>query len=194
MENYLIVVAGLPGTGKSTTARRLGKSLDNYELIEQNEIRRKMDYRSMPSPKEQEPVLEEINRLVQICLNNGKGVVVESAHSRAYRRHQLYGIASSCGAEAVALGCVCSEELSRRRIESRDEGDELISDPTDFEVYSRIKQKWENIEWDFLRGEQQGHVSHIRYDSEGNKIDRILVRRGAEEFVEKIEGILLKDI
>jgi predicted kinase len=190
MGENLIVVAGLPGTGKTTTANKLSSTL-GYVLVDQNEIRRKLGMKNFPTPKEQEPVLREMDRLIAENLLAGKGVVVESAHTRAFRRHQLYGIASACGAGALTVECVCSEELAKKRMGERGAGDELVSDPGDWRVYDKIKDKWEDIEDDFKTGEQQGHVSHLKFDSEKGRVEGVDERD--EEFVGRVREVLLSD-
>jgi predicted kinase len=167
MGKNLILIAGLPGTGKTTTASKLEDNLEGYHLVDQNELRRKAGMKRMP--KRQDKINREIDILTADYLRRGRGVIVESGHRQIVRRNQLYGVASCCGANAVVLECVCSEEKSKIRMGARGSGDGLISDPNNAKVYDRIKKYWEDIAIDF-KYPGQDFVSYLRYDTE---LDRI---------------------
>src|SRR3989344_7516952 len=57
----LIMLIGLPGTGKSTLAREISSSL-GYMHLDQNEIRRQQGMKKMPQT--QEETLRKIDRIV----------------------------------------------------------------------------------------------------------------------------------
>jgi len=189
MEKYLILIAGLPGAGKTTTAKKLSESLKNFVLIEQNEIRRKHGIKRMP--KTQEKVLLEIDKLAMEALLNNKNVIIESGNRYTQRRHQIYGIASACGAKVVLLECICSEQESKRRIRNRIQQDSLISDPKDVKVYDRIKELWENIELDF-KYPYQGHYSYITFNTEKQEIETKVPVLGTKIIINKIKEILIE--
>lgn len=189
MDKNLIIVAGLPGAGKQTSAERLSKSLGDYRLIDQNELRRKEGMKRMP--KKQDKINREIDRLTLKYLRGERGVIILSGHRQACRRNQLYGIASAAEKNAVILECVCSEAESRRRMSSRPDSDGLISKPNEPQVYDRIKSLWEPIEKDF-RFPGQDFVSYLTYNTEENKIYRHNITRGMGRFIRKMEEILLE--
>lgn len=187
----LILMCGLPGTGKTTVAGNLKKSL-GFELIDQNEIRRKNGIKRITT-RGQEMVIGQIDRLIARILNSGKDVIFDSVNKLAYRRNQCCGIANSCGAKVIILEVVCSEELSKSRMRERPGSDGLISDPNDTKVYDRLREQWEDImTYDFKWIQGSTHVSYIQYDSQINSVKRMVLRKGMGLLVKRVEKVITK--
>lgn len=83
MDKYLIIMTGLPGTGKTILAEHLSRSL-NYFYISQNNVRRDLGMKKMP--QKQDKVLREIDRLAASHLKDGKGVIIDSVNRHSFRR------------------------------------------------------------------------------------------------------------
>lgn len=186
-EKFLILICGLPSTGKTTLAQKLSEKLRNYILISQNEIRRQMGIKRMP--KNQEKVLRTIDRLTAKHLMADYGVIFESVNRYSFRRHQMYGVASACGSRVVALEIICPEEEAKKKMRERPKGDKLLSDPKDPAVYDRLKALWENIEIDF-KYPGEDHVAYVQFDSKNKKIKKIIPRKGMQEIFRQIKKIL----
>jgi len=187
MKKNLILLAGLPGTGKTTIANYLKSRLENYEVISQNEMRRKDGMQKMP--KTQDKILRLIDGETASLLNNNYGVIIDSVNRYLFRRHQLYGVASCCGADVLTLEVYCSEKEAKKRIKQRPKGDGLISDPNDPKVYDRLSSSWQEISSDFeYPGEE--HVSYIKFNSENGKMEKVIIRKKIHSFVNQIEMIL----
>ncbi len=190
-EVFLILICGLPSTGKTTLAKKLAEQLGQYTLISQNEIRRKMGIKRMP--KNQEKVLRAIDLLTADHLRAGQGVIFESVNRYSFRRHQMYGVASACGRRVITLEIVCPEEIAKKRMQERPKGDELLSDPKDPAIYDKLKALWEDVEIDFKHpGGDHGedHVAYLQFDSEKNELQKIIPRRGMRKIFSQVEKIL----
>ena len=190
MKPNLILIAGLPATGKTTTATKLESNLENYVLIDQNEMRREAGMRKMP--QNQDKILHKVDLMIASYLNNGKGVIVESGHRYLFRRQQLCGIASSCDTNVLILECICSEEESKERIRRRPVSDGLISDPNSARVYDRISKLWEPIDLDFRYPGVDYFVSHMTYNTEELSVDAKRIVKGNNNFVQEVKDILLE--
>lgn len=187
----LIVLCGLPGTGKTKVAIKLAEKLVNFIIIDQNKIRR--DYFGMKRmPKTQERVIREIDRRTARYLNADFGVIFNSVNRYMFRRQQMYGVASCCGAKVVVLEVVCPEKVSKKRMSERPKSDGLLSDPRDARVYDKLKSEWDDVMIDF-KHPGSDHVSYLRYDSHANQMERVIERRGMRGFISTIESILTKN-
>ncbi len=187
---FLIVICGLPGTGKTTLAGKLEDALPGYKAIYQNEIRRKFGIKRMP--KTQEKVLRAADVLIANNLRAGTGVIFESGNRFSFRRQQLYGIASSCGCKVLVVELICSEKTSKARMRSRSASqshDGLIGDPAHSEVYDRIKKLWEPVEVDY-KYPGLDHVSYIKRNTDINETERVVMNKGSFGFVKKLDKIM----
>ena len=189
MKPSLILIAGLPATGKTTAAKKLGRSLEDYILIDQNELRREVGMKKMPQV--QDSILHEIDVSTADYLRRSKGVIIESGHRYLFRRQQLCGIASSCNASVVLLECICSENESKKRMRNRSKGDGLISDPRDPGVYDRISGLWEPIDLDFRYPGVDYFISYLTYNTESSEIDEKKIVREDGDLILKVKEILL---
>ncbi len=191
-ESYLIIICGLPGTGKSTIAAKLIEGLTDYVLVDQNAIRRKLGYKIMP--QRFDLALRTIDRQLAKVLQGGQGAIFDSVNRYTFRRQQIYGVASCCGMRVVTLEVVCPEEVAKSRMSKRKrpKGDKLVSDPKYPRVYDKLKKEWEPVEMDFLHFGSD-HVNHVIYDSHLNKMTRVIEQRGSRGFISKIEKILTKE-
>ncbi len=189
MRKYLIVLAGLPGTGKTTLAKKLIKNLGDFELIDQNELRRIDGMKKMP--KKQDRILRQIDRMAAEFLNNNRGVIVDSVHRYGFRRQQLYGVASACGTEVLLIECVCSSREAKKRMMARFKSDGLLSDPNNTKVYDKLANLWEDvITYDF-KYHGSDHVSYITYNSETNQIKAKILQHSMKQDFNMIKDLLV---
>lgn len=187
MENYVIMMAGLPGTGKTSVAKNLKYNLKNYIMISQNDLRRAQGMKKMP--KTQDKILRDIDILIANYLREGKGIIFDSVNRHTSRRNQIYGVASCCGKKVIALECICSEETAKKRIEGRPFSDGLLSDPNDPKVYDKLKSTWEDISVDF-KHPGNSHVSYLSYNTEDSNLLIYNYTLGVKNFINKIEKFI----
>lgn len=189
MDKYLIVVCGLPGTGKTESSKKLVDCLPSLICISQNEIRREFGMKRMP--KKQDAVLREIDRRIANRMRSGKSVVFDSVNRYLFRRQQLYGIASCLGVHVITLEMICPEEVAKERMRHRPPADGLVSDGSDPRVYDKMNLEWEDVMMDF-KHPGVDHVSYIRFDSYVGELQKIIQRNGTRRFINKMSRILSK--
>lgn len=193
---FLILICGLPGTGKTKLGHTLKSELAGYEAVFQNDIRRLLGMKKMPAHG-QEKVLRITDVLIGEYLRDPKirGVIFESGNRFTFRRQQLYGIAASCRAKVVTIEVVCSEETSKKRIRTRKNSKEdgLLGDPADIKAYDRIKALWEDVESEDFKHLGLDHVSYVKYDTDKNAVERVIINKGAIHFIKKLEKIITND-
>ena len=187
LEKTLIVICGLPGSGKTTLTKKLSAGLKDYVVIDQNEVRRKHGMKRMP--KRQGNINNEINCMIAKYLNNDRGVIFDSINKMMHRRHQLYGIASSCKKRVVVIETVCSECVAKDRMRARPNSDGLLSDPNDTKVYDRSKDFWEDVQLDYVNADIS-FVAYLQFNSEKNEVKEIIAQRGMGQITKSIRTIL----
>ncbi len=142
---FLIMLSGLPGTGKSYLARRLSERL-RAPVIETDFVRKTL----FPQPSysaDESAIVHWVSRLLmRKLLARGVPVILDATNLIERQREMVYHVAEQAGARLVIVQTVAPEEVVRARLErrltQRDPGD--ISDAT-WSVYRRMAERQEPI-------------------------------------------------
>jgi adenylylsulfate kinase len=142
----LILMAGLPGTGKSTLSRALAAELDGT-VLDKDEIRA-----ALFPPADIDYSTEQDDFCMGIMLkvagylfrkDPSRRVFLDGrTFSRTYQLDRATGFAEALGQPWRILECVCSQETARKR---------LADDPAHpaanrgFELYLKVKTRFEEI-------------------------------------------------
>jgi adenylylsulfate kinase len=142
----LILMAGLPGTGKSTLARALTADLGGTTL-NKDEIRA-----ALFAPRDVEYSSEQDEFCMRVMLkvagylfrkDPGRKVFLDGrTFSRRYQLDRATGYAQALGQPWRILECVCSDELAKNRLE-RDRTH--LAANRDFNLYLQVKARFEEI-------------------------------------------------
>jgi len=138
----LILVCGLPGTGKTTVAKRIAMRTKS-SLLSTDVIRRQLFKKPAYDQKEKEMVYGELFSRAERSLKNGKNVLVDGTFYMKELRDKVKKIAEKTGSEFRIVEVVCGERQIRRRLEKRNKACS-ISD-ADYCVYMKIKEQFEPI-------------------------------------------------
>ena len=151
----VILVAGLPGTGKTAVAgelaRRWGmahissdvtrKTLAGVDLTEHRYVPFSED---IYSPEFSELTYRSMFLETAERLRDGERVVLDATFRRAGERRNAVAAARDAGAEAWVVECTLPEEPARRRLEDRFEAGTSVSDGC-WELYHRQMAEWEPV-------------------------------------------------
>jgi len=149
MTNMIVLMAGLPGTGKTTLARELAAQTGG-RVLSKDEVRH-----AVFSPEE----IEYSTRQDDFCLRlmmETAGYLLERDPGRVIfldgrpfsRRYQIENVirAADCLHQTWrVLECVCSEETTRRRLETDAAGNAHPAGNRNLELYLKVKSRFENI-------------------------------------------------
>lgn len=138
----LILICGLPGTGKSTVANALARKI-GATVLRTDEIRKKLFEEPRYSEEEKELVYRVIFLIAEHLLKNRCNVIIDGTFYKRALRQQVYEIAEKTNSSIEVVECVTPEYLIKRRMES---GRKRALSDADYEVYKKIKDEFEPIE------------------------------------------------
>lgn len=154
----LLLVTGLPGTGKSTLARELAGSA-GFDVIRSDVVRKELAglpaHEPSPAPvREALYAHERTDRTYAECLSRaerllveGRRVLVDATFREERQRKQFLDTAIRYGVPAAVLVCTVSPETARRRLEARNGG----ASDADWSIYLRVAAGWEEAGADVSR-------------------------------------------
>jgi adenylylsulfate kinase len=145
----IVMMAGLPGTGKSTLARELAVRTSG-RVLSKDEIRcaifqpEEIEY----STRQDDYCLHIMAETARYLLARDGGRVIfldGRPFSRRYQIENVIAAADSIGQPWRILECVCSEETVRRRLEADNESGSHPAGNRDFQLYAAVKARFEAI-------------------------------------------------
>jgi predicted kinase len=141
----LIIMVGLPGTGKSHLGRALSAAL-GAELIQTDAVRKEMFPDPRYTPGEAATVYTTSHRRIAEALARGQCVVFDGTNLRERRRLTLYRLAERAGALAIVVVAYAPEEVVRARLRHRLEApDPDDQSDADWRVYLRMRHGSEPV-------------------------------------------------
>ncbi len=137
----IIVVFGLPGSGKSYFASRLAKLID-ADYVNSDRVRKSMFPVRSYSEEEKTAVYNEMLELTRRAIRQNRNIVLDATfHKDDIRRKFIdEGRGDVVFIEVSAEEGIIKERLKQKRVDSE----------ADLEVYKLIKEKWETLQGDRL--------------------------------------------
>jgi adenylylsulfate kinase len=145
----IVMMAGLPGTGKSALARELAVRTSG-RVLSKDEIRG-----AIFQPGEIEYSTRQDDYCFRIMVETAGYLLARDAgrvifldgrpFSRRYQIENVIAAADSIGQPWRILECVCSEETVRRRLAADTEGGSHPAGNRDFQLYVAVKARFEEI-------------------------------------------------
>lgn len=141
----LILVCGLPGTGKTTVAEAIAKKA-KARLLSTDVIRKEMISRPSYGKHEKDMVYGLLFSMAEMMLRDGKSVLLDGTFYRADLRKRAGEIAAKTKSEFRVVEVVCDEEKIRQRLDKRcSAACASCASDADFAVYQKIKKIFEPI-------------------------------------------------
>jgi adenylylsulfate kinase len=147
----IVIMAGLPGTGKSTMARSLAQRLPGA-VLDKDVIRASLfapqhiEYSRVQDDFCQEIMLETAAYLL------GKDISLYvfldgRTFSRRYQRERVFEFCSQLGTRWAILECICSEQTALARLEKAAAEQTHPARNRTPDLYHRVRKAWEPIDY-----------------------------------------------
>jgi hypothetical protein len=190
----LIIVCGLPGTGKTTIAAALAKRFSS-ELLSSDVVRKKTFSKPTYSEDEKLAVYKKMAQEASALLKQGKNVVMDATFSRNEYLRLAREAAHDAGASCHVILCSLSHGETKKRIEQREKG----PSDADFAIHLKVKQQFEPIEGEHLSIDASKPIKDIveevgLFAAEGMdeaRIEQLRESLGAELISTHISWVLL---
>lgn len=158
----LIMLCGLPATGKSYLARRLVEQMP-FVIVETDFVRKTLFPTPAYSAQESGLVHDVCHALMEKLLRRGARVIFDATNLLEFHREKVYRLARSAAAKLVIVQTVAPEAVVRERLEkrkiARDSDD--ISD-ANWAIYKRMVTTQQPI----------GHP-HLIIDTSGDLVEAV---------------------
>ncbi len=153
-QSALVMLCGLPGTGKSTLARRLADGLPAV-VVESDRVRQKLFAPPAYTGEESQRVHQVCHILIGWYLRHYYHVVYDATNLYKYHRGLVYRLAARSGACLVVVEVTASDDVVRERLAPRRRTHPAVRAQKDYSdadwgVYVRMRRRSEPIQHDHI--------------------------------------------
>lgn len=131
----VVIVMGLPGSGKSYFAQRLATTL-HADYVNSDQLRKTMFSIRQYTPEEKQAVYDRMLYLMEEAVLTGKDIVLDGTFYREAIRSKFAGFTPVHFIEITTSPTLTEERLQQVRTDSE----------ADIQVYHLLKQQWEPLE------------------------------------------------
>jgi len=146
----VIVLAGLPGTGKSTLARKLARkyglehiSTDSVRKRIFRDVRRNTFGRGSYSIRQRMVVYDTIYYVLYTLLKNGVGCVLDGTFYQERLRSKVGRICARFDAMFVLVIVDCPDSIINKRFKEREKRTRRTLSDADSQIYEKFKKLFE---------------------------------------------------
>ena len=136
----IIIVSGLPGSGKTFLARKLSKKI-NAVLLSTDKIRKEIIQKPKYSLWERALVYNVLFLIAKYLLSAGTNCILDGTFNRKISRDEAIEKLDSERNDIYIIECICPEDIIFSRLQSRKRD---YSD-ADISVYLKMKKFYEKM-------------------------------------------------
>lgn len=140
----LIIVVGLPGTGKTTFARALASEIESKHL-NSDIVRNSLGKRGQYDVTSKAAVYNEMLNRTEEALSRRQSIIVDATFYKEILREPYVKLAEKYDLHAKWIELRASDETVKERV-----GKKRTFSEADFEVYRKIKEDFEPLDMGHL--------------------------------------------
>jgi len=141
----IVVVSGLPGTGKTYFARQLTGRLP-FVILESDALRKILFPEPTYSAAESGRLFQAIHHLIEELLSKGIPITLDATNLAEYRRERLYNIAERRNACLILVRVEAPPVVVKERLQARSARKKTgESSDADWAVYEKLRATAEKI-------------------------------------------------
>ncbi len=139
----LVLVCGLPATGKSTVSRNIATKL-KATILSTDIIRKKLFSKPTYSSEEKRLIYKTMLLVAEYLLRSDRNVVLDGTFYKRSLRQKVYNVSKKTGSRLAIVECRATNNNIKRRMGRRSKRKNDPSD-ADYEVYKKIRGEFEPI-------------------------------------------------
>ncbi len=143
VEPALVVISGLPGTGKSHFSRKLAERVP-LVILESDALRKALFTSPSYSQEESFRLFQAIHVLIERFLRKGISLILDATNLSEHNREHLYRIADRLNAKLLLVWVEAPPELVRERLGNRTFQPDSTSN-ADWSVYQKMRPSVQQI-------------------------------------------------
>ena len=153
------MLAGLPGSGKSTFARAVVSRLP-FLVLETDRLRKALVDKPEYTPGENGRVFRAAHLLIDEFLGRDYPVLFDATNLTERNRKPVYAIARRRGVPLAVAVVTAPPEVTRQRLEDREAGlaPDTWSD-ADWAIYQRMAPAWEPVKRPHILVDTSGDIA-----------------------------------
>ncbi len=136
----LVLITGLPGTGKTTFAKKLASTLGS-NLLESDRVRRELFPKRRYTRKENLKVFGTIRKRAEDSLSRGQDVIVDATNLREEERLGFWQLAGRQDSQIVVVRLTAPKSVVQERLSKPRQGES----EADFRVYELMEGREEPL-------------------------------------------------
>mgnify|MGYP001110052693 CR=1 FL=1 len=140
----LIVLSGLPGTGKTYFCQKLVARLP-FVVLESDALRKTLFPTPTYAAEESTRLFQAVHHLIEDLLRKGIPIILDATNLSERHRERLYNIAERLNAKLILVRLKAPPEVVHERLKARAAGKDKTLSDADWEVFQRMQPTMERI-------------------------------------------------
>lgn len=149
----IIMMHGLPGTGKSFVAQKIAERFPNSIVLKTVQFRHdtssssvdRFDENNPKTRKEKDDSYKLLCEAARVALEKGKTPILDGTFHKKYRREWVYQLGSEMKADVIVVSTTCEESVVFDRLKHREKQENADAFLKSKEAYEIMKQQQDEL-------------------------------------------------